>query len=119
MNAESSPASQPVTHKTRNALFVIIGLLVCFGVAGIVSYYASGDPDGLEWVAEQEGFIDTAQDSAVAGSVLADYSVVGVGDERLSVGLAGVIGVVVTAVVAFGLFWWLGKRKQGQVSAKN
>jgi cobalt/nickel transport protein len=108
-----------VTTRARNTWFVVIGLLVCFGVAGIVSYYASGDPDGLEWVAEQEGFIETAQDSAVAGSAFADYSVVGVNDERLSVGLAGVIGVVITALVAFGLFWWLGKKKQASISTKN
>jgi len=100
-----------MTTKARNMWFLAVGLIVCFGVAGFVSFYASSDPDGLEFVAEQEGFIETAQDSAVAGSALADYAVVGVADERLSVGIAGIIGVIITAVVAFGLFWWLGKRK--------
>jgi len=100
-----------MTTKARNMWFLVAGLIVCFGVAGFVSFYASSDPDGLEFVAEQEGFIETAQDSAVAGSALADYAVVGVADERLSVGIAGIIGVIITAVVAFGLFWWLGKRK--------
>ena len=100
-----------MTTKARNIWFLVFGLIVCFGVAGFVSFYASSDPDGLEFVAEQEGFIETAQDSAVAGSALADYAVVGVADERLSVGIAGIIGVIITAVVAFGLFWWLGKRK--------
>jgi hypothetical protein len=106
-----------VTSKARNTWFLIVGLLVCFGVAGIVSYYASGEPDGLEWVAEQKGFIETAQDSAVAGSAFADYGVSGVADERLSVGLAGVAGVVVTALVAFGLFWWLGNKKRRSINS--
>lgn len=114
MNAESSSTNEQTAGKARNTWFLIIGLLVCFGVAGLVSYYASGDPDGLEFVAEQEGFIETAQDSAVGGSVLADYGVVGVGDERLSVGLAGVIGVVITSLVAFGLFWWLTKKSRAR-----
>ena len=33
-------------------------------VAGVASYYASSHPDGLEHVAEQTGFIDSAEDSA-------------------------------------------------------
>lgn len=99
----------------RGAWIVVgIGLAVSLLLAGVVSYYASSSPDGLEKVAEDKGFLDTAQDSAVAGSPLADYGVAGVADERLSVGLAGVVGVLVTLVVAFGLFLWLGRRNAGR-----
>ncbi len=81
----------------------IAGLLVALLVAGVGSWYASGSPDGLEWAAEQTGFADTAEDSAVAGSPLADYAVEGVEHERLSGGLAGVVGVAVTLLLAGGL----------------
>jgi cobalt/nickel transport system permease protein/cobalt/nickel transport protein len=87
-----------------------IGLGLCLVLAGLVSFYASSDPDGLERVGEDIGFIDAARDSAVADSPLSDYAVAGVGDERLSVGLAGAIGVLVTAVAAFGLFLGLARR---------
>jgi hypothetical protein len=93
-------------------LFVGLGLVVSLLLAGVVSYYASSAPDGLEKVAGEIGFGESAQDSAVSGSPLSDYGVSAVSDERLSVGLAGVIGVVLTAVVAFGLFHLLARRNR-------
>ena len=92
--------------------FYVGGLLVSFLLAGIVSFYASSHPDGLEKVAEEIGFIETAKDPATAGSALADYGVAGVENERASVGIAGVIGVAATGVAATGLFLYLGKRKK-------
>ncbi len=61
-------------------------------IAGFVSYYASSEPDGLEKVAGDQGFIDAAQDSANAALPTADYGIAGVESERLSVGLAGILG---------------------------
>lgn len=93
--------------------FLVAGFIVALAVAGVASYYASSQPDGLERVAEDEGFLDTATEHAVADSPLADYGVVGIDDARASVGLAGVIGVAVTAGVAGGGFWLLTRRKGG------
>lgn len=73
-------------------------------LAGVVSYYASSSPDGLEKVAEDKGFLDTAKDSAVSGSPLADYGVSGIDSERLSVGVAGLVGILITALVGVLLF---------------
>lgn len=73
-------------------------------IAGGVSYYASSNPDGLEKVAEDVGFLDTAKDSAVSGSPLADYGISGLDNARLSVGLSGLIGVLVTGAVAYLVF---------------
>ena len=93
----------PRTPRRRTTGFLLVGLLVALVIAGVGSYYASGSPDGLEWSAEKEGFLDTAEDSATADSPLADYGVSGVDDGRLSGGLAGVIGVAVTLVLAGGI----------------
>jgi hypothetical protein len=95
-------------------MIVGIGLAVSLLLAGVVSFYASSSPDGLEKVAEDIGFIDSAEDSAVANSPLSDYGVSGVTDERLSVGLAGVVGVALTAAMAFGLFTWLARRRRDE-----
>jgi cobalt/nickel transport protein len=92
--------------------FYVGGLLVSLLLAGVVSFYASSHPDGLEKVAEEIGFIETAKDPATAGSALADYGVAGVENERASVGIAGVLGVLATGAVATGLFMYLGKRKK-------
>ena len=84
----------------RNA-FLLAGLVVSLLLAGVVSSFASGDPDGLERVAIDKGFAETAEDHALSDGPLADYTVRGVEDERLSTGLAGVLGVGLT--FAFGL----------------
>ena len=85
---------------TRNRIFLLIGLSVALLIAGVASYYASSSPDGLESTAQDSGFLDSAKDSATAGSPLADYGVSGVDSERLSVGLAGIIGVLVVLLLA-------------------
>ena len=92
-----------MTPRRRTTGFLLAGLLVALVIAGVGSYYASSHPDGLEWSAEKEGFLDTAEDSATADSPLADYAVSGVDDGRLSGGLAGVIGVAVTLLLAGGI----------------
>jgi hypothetical protein len=93
--------------------FFAVALVVSLLVAGVASYYASSHPDGLEYVAEQTGFLDSAEDSATADSPLADYQTSGVDDARISGGLAGVIGVVVMLVLSTGLFWLVRRRGTG------
>jgi hypothetical protein len=100
----------------RNRGFLVAGVVLALLIAGVGSYYASSSPDGLERSAEQEGFGHTAEDSATADSPLADYAVSGVDDGRLSGGLAGVIGVAVTLVLAGGLTLVL-RRRSGPAAA--
>ena len=85
-------------------LFMIGGLLVAAGLALFVSGFASSSPDGLEKVAGDKGFLQTARDHLFADGPLADYAVKGIGNERLSTGLAGLIGVLVTFGVCLALF---------------
>jgi cobalt/nickel transport protein len=92
--------------------FLIAGFIASLFLAGVVSFYASSNPDGLEKVAQDIGFIETAEDHTYAAGALADYGVKGVENPRLSTGLAGVIGVVATGVVSTGLFM-LVRRKSG------
>jgi cobalt/nickel transport protein len=91
--------------------FLLGGILVSIFVAGFISYYASSSPDGLEKVAEDKGFLDTAKDSANSDSFLADYGIAGIDNERLSVGLSGIIGVIATLSVSLLIFKTLAKKK--------
>lgn len=86
---------------------VLVGLAVSLVIAGGISFYASSQPDGFEKSAGEIGFLDTAEDSPLADSPLAEYGVAGVENERLSGGLAGVIGVASTAAISFGIFYAL------------
>ena len=90
--------------------FIAAGFLVAAILAGGASYYASSNPDGLEKVAEDVGFIDTAKDSAVADSPLADYGVAGIDNARVSGGLAGILGIIATGAVGGALFMFIRKK---------
>ena len=89
----------------------IIGFVITLLIAGVFSFYASSSPDGLEKVAIDLGFIDTAKDSAVYDTALAEYGVKGVENERLSVGIAGIVGVFATGLVMYAIVRLLGKKK--------
>ena len=94
-----------------NKKFYLVFLLVTIGLAGIVSFYASSSPDGLEKVAEDVGFIETAKDHSIDNSALADYGVAGIENERLSVGIAGIIGVIATGVLMYFIIKFISRKK--------
>lgn len=114
----SDRTPSPTSSRTPRGLLVG-GLVLAFLIAGFLSGYASGAPDGLERVAADEGFLESGQDSAVAGSPLADYAVSGIEDPRLAGGLAGLIGVVLVLAVGTLLFWAVSRagRRRSDVSA--
>ena len=87
----------------RGTVLFLVGLGVIVLVATVVSQFASGDPDGLEYVAEQEGFADTAEEHGLSEAPLADYETEGGGIGGRA--LAGLVGVVVTLAIGAGLFW--------------
>jgi len=82
--------------------FVIVLLFLSLVVAGVLSFFASDKPDGLEKVAEDGGFAARAGNPRV--TVFPDYTVPGL-EGFLSNGLAGVTGVA----VVFGFVYLLGK----------
>lgn len=94
----------------KNKKFLISGFAVSLFLAGVVSFYASSHPDGLEKVAEDIGFIETAEEHTYADGALADYGVKGIENERASVGIAGVIGVIGTAIVGGALFTFIARK---------
>jgi hypothetical protein len=102
-----------VKARVRFAVFLTGGLLVALGLAFFLSPEASSSPDGLNKVAIDEGFADTETDHALADAPTAGYGVDGVEDERLSTGLAGVIGVTVTFALAGGLFLLVRRGSRG------
>ena len=91
------------------------GLVLALVLAFFVSPFASSQPDGLNKVAVDNGFADHQQSNAAAGGPLAGYSTHGVTNQRVSKGLAGVIGVVVTfalgSAIFFGMKAW--RRRTG------
>jgi hypothetical protein len=94
----------------RTRTLVLAGVVVALLLAGVVSFYASSHPDGLEYVAERTGFLDSADDHAAGDGPFADYATRGVEDARLSGGVAGVVGTLVVLVLAGGLGFAVRRR---------
>jgi len=78
-----------------------IGLIIALAIA-FLSPLASAFPDGLERVAEENGFIEDALEPAF--EVIPDYAFPGVGNEALATILAGLVGTL----ILFGLTYGLG-----------
>jgi hypothetical protein len=101
-----------VKRSIRTTTLLVIGVLVSLVLAGGLSFYASASPDGLNRVAEDLGFHVTEEESVTGDSPLADYSVAGVDDARLSGGIAGVVGVVLVLAVGSGLAYAVRRRNR-------
>jgi cobalt/nickel transport protein len=93
-------------------------------IAGGVSYFASSSPDGLDSATRQgcqvhevagseeltgSCIAQNAKEHGLSGSPLADYAVNG---NQATSGLAGIVGVLVTLVVAGGAFWLIARSKK-------
>ena len=97
--------------------FAVVAVVVCLLLAGVVSWYRSTSPDGLEHVAETTGFSRSATDHATGHGPLAGYKTKGVSNGRLSGSLAGVIGVAATGLLMGGLVLTL--RRRGRSAATD
>jgi len=78
----------------------VVGLLIALALT-VISPLASAHPDGLEWVAEQKGFLDTAQGPLY--EIIPDYVLPGVSSEAVATILAGVIGTLIVFGVTLGV----------------
>jgi hypothetical protein len=93
--------------QTLKKYWWVVGLLIALAVA-LLSPLASPHPDGLERVAEDEGFIDRAQDAPY--EVVPDYVFPGIVSEGGATIVAGLAGTLLLFVLGYGLAWALRRR---------
>jgi len=72
---------------------VLVGGLIVAILLAVLSPLASANPDGLEWVAEQQGFLDFAQDAPY--EIIPDYAFPGLSNESVATIVAGVVGLLI------------------------
>lgn len=109
----------------KQTWFILSGLIAALLLAGVVSNFASGHPDGLDSVARQGCTFDahgtitggTCMAQSETGnqtrdSPLAGYGLRGIGNGFLSTGLSGAIGVLATFAIGGGVFWLLRAGRQ-------
>lgn len=97
---EPSPAAEPRGLLAR--YWWVAGLAIAAGVAILASAFASGDPDGLDSVAIEQGFEEAGQEPGF--ELLPDYTIPGL-DGTQSTILAGIVGIA----IVFGLVLLLGR----------
>ncbi len=107
VSAAPSGLSQDVVRGVGR--FVTAGVVCGLAVAAFLAPFASGQPDGLEAVAEQLGFAELESDPQL--SLLKDYQVPlpfanweqTAGWQKLSVSLAGILGTAAVSIIALTL----------------
>lgn len=95
--------------RQAHSRWVAGGLLLALIIA-LFSPLASPHPDGLERVAEDQGFIERALDAPY--HLISDYVFPGISSEAAATVLAGVVGTL----LVFGGTWGLAallRRRQG------
>jgi len=96
--------------KTAKRYGWLIGLSIALATA-LLSPLASPYLDGLERVAEDQGFLDRAEDAPY--EVLPDYVFPGIQNEALATIVAGLVGTLVVFGLVSGLAWVVRRRRTG------
>jgi cobalt/nickel transport system permease protein len=76
------------------------GLLIAVLLA-VLSPLASAHPDGLEWVADKNGFLEAARNPIY--QIIPDYVFPGITNKAFATILAGILGVVIVFCVVLGI----------------
>jgi len=102
-------------QETLSKRSAVAPLLASGIIAFVLSPFASGLPDGLEWVAQKYQFLHEAAPTFV--SPLPGYTVPAISNEMLTTGLAGLAGVIITFAIAWIAARLLNKPGQLETSA--
>jgi ABC-type cobalamin transport system permease subunit len=103
--------------KRRHYLgLLVVGVGIALSIA-LFSPLASSEPDGLEKVAENHGFMTQAEGAPY--EVIADYVLPGVDNEHLATVLAGIIGVIIVAAIALAIAFLLRRLRGAQRSTSS
>ena len=92
--------------------WVVSGIVLSL-FAVLLSPFASGNPDGLERIAEDLGFLGSGLDAPY--QILPDYTIPFLGETAISTVLAGIVGIIVVA----GLMILLGRNLRRQKSTEG
>jgi cobalt/nickel transport system permease protein len=92
----------------------IAGLLIAIALA-VASPLASTHPDGLEFIAQQQGFLVKEQASPV--QIVPGYALPGVTNESAATIAAGILGVIVVFLVAIGVAYLRRNRTTAPTSS--
>lgn len=94
-----------------------VGGLAMAVFLAILSPLASSHPDGLEWVAGQNGFLEAARTPLF--NVIPEYIFPGISNQNLATIVAGFLGALIVFGVALGVAFLGGRRKDPEHPHQN
>lgn len=89
---------------TRNTWLSIGAVVIVLAVGVGLSQFASSQPDGLEYIAQEQGFAQTADNHALEDAPLAGYGENLEGSSGAATAVSALIGIVATAGLGFVVF---------------
>jgi len=95
--------------KMRKSRWWLIGIAISALVVIVLAPLASADPDGLERVGEDAGFLGRAEGPLF--EILPDYGIPGIDDPVIGTIVSGLIGVGLVFVLMVGLGRLLRRRR--------
>jgi cobalt/nickel transport system permease protein len=101
LNAARKDLIEPKYQPLKGNTGIFVGGAVLTVFLAILSPLASSHPDGLEWVAEQNGFLESAKDAFY--KIMPDYVMPGISDPAIATIIAGILGAVIVFGIAFGI----------------
>jgi cobalt/nickel transport protein len=90
---------------------ILLGLLAALLLALVLSPFASSFPDGLERVAEDQGFLEKGTVAPAMAAPVPDYAWPGIKNEKLATSAAGVAGTLLVFGAAYGFAALLKKKE--------
>jgi ABC-type Fe3+ transport system permease subunit len=107
-----APREEPAPKSSRGhrgRWWWAVGIAIAAIVVVVLAPLASKDPDGLERVATDQGFIERAAN--FFSGLLSGYAIPGVSDPRVSTILSGLLGVAIVVLLVLVLGRVVARRK--------
>jgi cobalt/nickel transport system permease protein len=98
---------------TASVRGLVVGGLALAVLLAVLSPLASTHPDGLEWVAEEQGFLGAALDAPFR--LITDYVFPGIADEKTATVVAGIVGIAVVMLAG----WLAGGARRRRESGRS
>jgi hypothetical protein len=112
--SDVSPSPDATTEAAPKGILArywwVVGLAIAGVIAVLAAVFASGDPDGLDSVAINQGFEEVGKDTGF--EILPGYTIPGL-DGSGSTIIAGIVGIVIVFLLVFVLGRLLARRRKG------
>ena len=108
-NPDSSPDDTTSSRRGLGRRWWVAGIAIAVLVVIVLAPLASPDPDGLERVATDNGFIGQAQN--FFSGLFDGYAIPGIDDPTVSTVLSGLLGVAILLGLVFVVGRVLARRK--------